>query len=59
MKREPPQPSFDEEELDILRRIEKRLLWLSTYSIHYAKNMTVIKLTTDDELAWWPPILML
>ena len=41
MKREPPQPSFDEEELDILRRIEKRLLWLSTYSIHYANNIRV------------------
>ncbi len=22
------------------------------------KNMAVIRLTTEDELAWWPPILM-
>ena len=41
MKCETPQPSFDEEELEILRRIEKRLLWLSTYSIHYANNIRV------------------
>ena len=26
-------------EADILRRLEKRLLWLSTYSVHYANNL--------------------
>jgi pyruvate dehydrogenase E1 component len=41
MESEIPQLSSDGEEFDILRRIEKRLLWLSTYSIHYANNIRV------------------
>ena len=36
----PPETnSIEQDEADILRLIEKRLLWLSTYSVHYANNL--------------------
>ena len=36
----PPETNaVEQDEADILRRIEKRLLWLSTYSVHYANNL--------------------
>ncbi len=36
----PPETNaIEQDEADILRLIEKRLLWLSTYSVHYANNL--------------------
>ncbi len=35
----PETTAIEPGEADILRRLEKRLLWLSTYSVHYANNL--------------------
>ncbi len=35
----PPETLIETNDADVLRRLEKRLLWLSTYSVHYANHV--------------------